>query len=364
MKKNMSRKLIALALAAAFSTTLASCGAPAAQPSQSAPVSQTASASEVSAVSAEPEAAGTILLSVNPEIEMEYDHSGNVLSLDGLNDDGDAILASYSGYVGQPCKTVAGELVARMDDGGYFDTTIDGHERNIILKMGRGSAYPTDAFLDEIAKSIRDTVSAESLSSQTVALSEDDYDDTFGDKGYINRQAAEEIMAAQMGRDDIQFIEKDYDLDDGDYEVEFVMDGVEYEYEVNAYTGKVTEVDAETRDPDDWVDDLYDDDDQDDLYDDDWDDSYDDQDDLYDDDWDDSYDDQDDLYDDDWDDAYDDQDDFYDDDWDDAYDDQDDLYDDDWDDTYDDQDDLYDDDWDDDDDDDYDDWDDDDDWDD
>ena len=33
MKKNMSRKLIALALAAAFSTTLASCGAPAAQPS-------------------------------------------------------------------------------------------------------------------------------------------------------------------------------------------------------------------------------------------------------------------------------------------------------------------------------------------
>ena len=131
MKKNMSRKLIALALAAAFSTTLASCGAPAAQPSQPAPVSQTASASEVSAVSAEPEAAGTILLSVNPEIEMEYDHSGNVLSLDGLNDDGDAILASYSGYVGQPCKTVAGELVARMDDGGYFDTTIDGHERNI-----------------------------------------------------------------------------------------------------------------------------------------------------------------------------------------------------------------------------------------
>ena len=178
MKKNMSRKLIALALTAAFSTTLASCGAPAAQPSQSAPVSQTASASEVSAVSAEPEAAGTILLSVNPEIEMEYDHSGNVLSLDGLNDDGDAILASYSGYVGQPCKTVAGELVARMDDGGYFDTTIDGHERNIILKMGRGSAYPTDAFLDEIAQSIRDTVSAESLSSQTVALSEDDYDDT------------------------------------------------------------------------------------------------------------------------------------------------------------------------------------------
>ena len=33
--------------------------------------------------------------------------------------------------------------------------------------------------------------------------------------------------------------------------MEFVLDGVEYEYEVNAYTGKVTEMDAEFQDYDD-----------------------------------------------------------------------------------------------------------------
>ena len=94
-------------------------------------------------------------------------------------------------------------------------------------------------------------VEADQIGSQTVALDNDDYDDTYGDKGYINAAAAQNILSTQLGRDDIQFVEKDYDLDDGEYEVEFVMDGVEYEYEVDAVTGKVTEMDAEYQDYDD-----------------------------------------------------------------------------------------------------------------
>lgn len=84
-----------------------------------------------------------------------------------------------------------------------------------------------------------------------MALNEDDYDDTYGDRGYINAQAAQNILSTQLGRDDLQFAEKDYDLDDGEYEIEFVMDGVEYEYEVNAVTGKVTEMDIDYQDYDD-----------------------------------------------------------------------------------------------------------------
>ena len=72
-----------------------------------------------------------------------------------------------------------------------------------------------------------------------------------GDKGYINAQAAQNILSAQVGRSDIQFVEREYDLDDGEYEVAFTMDGVEYEYEVNAVTGKVTEMDVDYQDYDD-----------------------------------------------------------------------------------------------------------------
>ena len=269
---------------------------------------------------------GTVLLSVNPEIEMDYDDDGNVVALTGRNADGQAVLQGYSGYEGQACTAVVAQLVEKIDQGGYFDATIDGHEKNIVLKMARGSQTPDDDFLEDLAEAVRVVVKEDQIGSQTLALDDDDYDDVYGDQGYINAAAAQSIISAQMGRDDLQFVEKEYDLDDGDYEVEFVMDGVEYEYEVNAVTGKVTEMDVDVQNDDD-RDDVNDrNDDADDVYDD-----YDDVDDRNDD-ADDIYDDYDDVNDrnDDADDLYDDHDD--DDDNDDDNDDNDDDGDDDWDD--------------------------------
>ena len=247
MKKNSTPKLFGLALTAALTlATLTACGSPAGTGSSqgaagnSEPVMQADAGGSV----------GTVLLSVNPEIEIDYDKAGNVVALTGLNADGQAVLASYTGYEGKACTAVVSELVDEINAGGYFDATIDGHEKNIVLKMERGSAYPSDQFLNDLAEAVRLVVEADQIGSQTVALDSDDYDDAYGDKGYINAAAAQNILSAQLGRDDIQFVEKDYDLDDGEYEVEFVLDGVEYEYEVNAVTGKVAEMDLDYQDYD------------------------------------------------------------------------------------------------------------------
>ena len=370
MKNNIRTKLLGLALTTTMAlSVLTACGSSAetaSLPSLSALPSAAASSQEESNASV-----GTVLLSVNPEIEMDYDGHGNVTALTGRNQDAQALLSDYTGYEGRPCTEVIGELVQEISARGYFDTTVGGKERNVILKLEQGSAYPTDQFLEELAGAVREVVATEQSGSQPVLLDQDDYDDVYGDKGYINASAAQSILSAQLGRDDLQFVEKDYDLDDGEYEVEFVLDGVTYEYEVNAYTGKITEVDAErqddgntSRNPD--RDDLDDDWDDDDDAADDWDDAddaaddWDDNDDAADD-WDDDddaaddWDDDDDAADD-WDDADDVADDW--DDADDAADDWDDADDaaDDWDDDDDAADD-----WDDDDDDVADDWDDDDD---
>ena len=372
MKNNIRTKLLGLALTTTMAlSVLTACGSSAetaSLPSLSVLPSASPSSQEESNASV-----GTVLLSVNPEIEMDYDGHGNVTALTGRNQDAQALLSAYTGYEGRPCTEVIGELVQEISARGYFDTTVGGKERNVILKLEQGSAYPTDQFLEELAGAVREVVAAEQNGSQPVLLDQDDYDDAYGDKGYINASAAQSILSAQLGRDDLQFVEKDYDLDDGEYEVEFVLDGVTYEYEVNAYTGKITEVDAErqddgntSRNPD--RDDLDDDWDDDDDAADDWDDAddaaddWDDNDDAADD-WDD-----DDDAADDWDDADDVADDWDDDDdaaddWDDADDVADDWDDDDDDvaDDWDDDDDVADD-WDDDDDDswDDDDWDDDD----
>ena len=214
MKTNFTAKLFGLTLVTALTlTALTACGnggaATTASGTASGSVPQSGDGSSV----------GTVLLSVNPEIEMDYDEVGNVVALTGLNEDGKAVLASYTGYEGKPCTTVVGELVDEINAGGYFDATIDGHEKNIVLKLERGSAYPNDQFLNELAEAVRLVVEADQIGSQTVALDSDDYDDTYGDKGYINAAAAQNILSTQLGRDDIQFVEKEYDLDDGEYEV-------------------------------------------------------------------------------------------------------------------------------------------------
>ena len=263
MKKTTTLTLTALALSAAF--TLNACGNAAASAAPSVPAQEAAAPAPAALPTAAPAPlpAGTVLLSVNPEIEMEYDGGGNVMALNGLNDDGRAVLNAYSGYEGRPCAEVVGELVGQIDAGGYFDETIGGQEKNIVLRLESGSSAPA-GFLNGLADAARSTVETRQIGSQTMTLDGDDMDDAYAAQGYISAGAAEQLLAAQLARDDLQFVERDYDLEDGDYEIAFVADGIEYEFEVDARTGKVTEMEAEGRES--WED----------HWDDDWDDQHDD----------------------------------------------------------------------------------------
>ena len=106
----------------------------------------------------------------------------------------------------------------------------------------------------------------------------------------LSLEKAKELVLAQLGLTTATFCDHEYDLEDGVYEFEFIVDGVKYEYEVDANTGEVREADIEGNDDwndrDDWDDwnefDRPDEDDKedDDLDEDDWDDLDDDDDDL------------------------------------------------------------------------------------
>ena len=119
-----------------------------------------------------------------------------------------------------------------------------------------------------MADSARYTLKDCGLKSSTVTVNTSDLDN----KGRIGIQKARELALAHAGLKDAVFSEGEYDLDDGIYELEFTAGGIEYEYEVNAFTGKITAADWERND--DWDawndDDRYDDDhDDDDRFDDD-----------------------------------------------------------------------------------------------
>jgi len=288
---------------------------------------QSSSNAALPAASSEPvssNAIGSILLSINPEIEIDYDDKGIVISLEGKNEDGKKVLAEYTEYEGKSCETIVDELVKKIHADGYFEKKVDGYEKNIILKLEDDSLYPDDAFLKNLEQKLQDTIKECNLTSSPILVEKKDLDD----KGLITLEKAKEIVLTQLGLSSAEFTKAAYDPEDNTYEMKFTVDGITYEFEVNASNGKVLEAETDTDNDD--IDDTDEDDDQDDT-DDDQDDIDDDQDDIDDDQYD-IDDDQYDIEDDDQDDTDDDQDDIDDDQYD--------IEDDDQDDTDDDQDDI------------------------
>ena len=99
---------------------------------------------------------------------------------------------------------------------------------------------------------------------------------------FIGWERAEEIVLAHLGIKESDLSHKDYDLDDGVYQLEFWANGREYEFDVNARDGKIVEAEQD-RENNRWDDDDDRWDDSDDRWDDDDDDRWDDDDDRWDD---------------------------------------------------------------------------------
>ncbi len=185
-------------------------------------------------------AVGSVLLSLNPEIEIEYDRNGIVVELEGLNQDGKDILLGYVSFEGKPVKQVMAELVEDIYASGAYQLELDGNAKNIVVKLLEGSEYPSEDFLEEVADSIRLVVADQGSTGETVVVDKTD----LTEQGLIGLEKAKELVLAQLGLSEADFTNKEYELDDGIYELEFTVDGTEYEYKVHSITGKILKAEA------------------------------------------------------------------------------------------------------------------------
>ena len=190
---------------------------------------------------------GILVLSVNPEIQIDYDKEGIVTAITGRNEDGKKIAEASQDEIGKNCDEVLKNLITEIHSAGYFVEDIDGHQKNIVVQIEPGSVLPSDDFLENMSASTQNAVKNLKLTSDIVTIDDDDYDPTYTTaeklSPYITLEKAKEIALAQadVNAADAVFDDKDFDHDDGTaiFELEFTAGGVEYEYDVDAVTGKV-----------------------------------------------------------------------------------------------------------------------------
>ncbi len=118
---------------------------------------------------------GVLVLSVNPQIAVEYDDSGLVTGVTALNDDALAIINACEGLIGQQTRDVVTELVTAIGEAGYFVEEIEGKSRQITIEIEAGSKLPHDAFLDEVVSDVRDCVNANGWAAPLNVENESDY---------------------------------------------------------------------------------------------------------------------------------------------------------------------------------------------
>ena len=225
MKKNLVSSMLSAAMVLSLAASMTS------HASASALLKQ-----DASVVTDKTVKTGTLLISVNPEIKMDYNYKGRVLKLSGMNESGRAVVRDMKNYQYDPCDEVMEDLIREIYEDGYFDTQKNHPAKNLLIKLEAGSKTPDSQFLEDVADSARYTLKDCGLKYSTVTVNTSDLDN----KGRIGIQKARELALAHAGLKDAVFSEGEYDLDDGIYELEFTAGGIEYEYEVNAFTGKIT----------------------------------------------------------------------------------------------------------------------------
>ena len=103
---------------------------------------------------------GVLLLSVNPQLAVEYDEAGLVTGVSARNDEALAIIAKCEGLIGGQTRTVVSKLVTAIGEAGYFVENVDGEGRQITIEIEDGSKLPSQTFFNEVIIDVQTAVSS------------------------------------------------------------------------------------------------------------------------------------------------------------------------------------------------------------
>ena len=131
---------------------------------------------EVASIENEIKADGGILvISVNPEIAVEYDNSGIVTGITARNNEALTIINNCQGLIGSKTKDAVNKLVTAIGEAGYFVEEVSGQTRQITIEIEAGSSLPYDGFMDEVVEEVKTCVNDHKWAAPLEVRNESDY---------------------------------------------------------------------------------------------------------------------------------------------------------------------------------------------
>ena len=241
--------------------------------------------------------AASVSLDVNPSVELLVNRKDRILEVNANNEDGKKILGDMD-LAGSDLEVAVNAIVGSMVRRGYLNEVANSVLVSVDSKDARAGSQLQEKLAQVISLSLEGDAFSGAVISQTVESSSalqskaDEYGISLGkaslieqitaqdsryrfedlaalsinelklisqsssvelahadqvgtasEKGYIGREAALQAAVNQLQAkpEDISYKEIEMDFDDGVmvYEVEFILDGVEYDFEVDAKTGGV-----------------------------------------------------------------------------------------------------------------------------
>lgn len=222
MKATTLKKLLAACLSGIMALCLlAGCKNKPAVPVQTDPITK------------EPISAGMLILSADAVVNITYDATGLVLSVQGVNHSGIELAAAYTDYLGQSCIAVASELITTAAESDLLPDDL----KNIVIKQSIQSQLPNPGFLEDIATEV--TAAAGDAGSAAVITV---IDETMLDEnGYINLDAVKALLCNELG---VEKLDKYYGSAtpyNGSYICTVEIAGTQTSHSIDAVTGLIAD---------------------------------------------------------------------------------------------------------------------------
>lgn len=183
-----------------------------------------------------PNKAGSLMINAGAAMTIIYGEDGLVLKLEGINEDGIALVEIYEDNLGATCVSVVDKFIKDcLARNSLFENNF------VVIKQDKGSALPGTNFLESVEKAAQKALEETAPTATLFMVKEENVDAD----SYIDLVTAEKLVKCFLGVETLTSFDGTPNPVEGMYAFEVAYEQMQDKILVNAQTGGVAQGEVE-----------------------------------------------------------------------------------------------------------------------